>query len=104
MTISHARIVNVTQHSDIRQKGLNCKLSAAARNHLNSSVTSSGSVKTRSAFTVKRKGPEYKVEDWFCSKYIKETRRSHEKGAESKEMEERDYFKFPPAFILMGAI
>jgi hypothetical protein len=55
---------------------------------------------TRFAFRVKRKGPEYKVKDWLCSKYIKETRWRHEKGIESREMEERDHFQFTPALSL----
>jgi hypothetical protein len=105
MTRSHARIVNVTQNSDIRQKDSKHKLSAAARKHQNSSVINNASVMTRFAFKVKRKGPEYKVEDWLCSKYIKETRRSHVKGIESREMEGGDHFKFTPAaFLNMGAI
>jgi hypothetical protein len=60
---------------------------------------------TRFAFRVKRKGPEHKVEDWLCSKYIKETNRSHVKGIESNEMEEGNHFKFAPApFLNMGVI
>ena len=60
---------------------------------------------TRFAFRVKRKGLEYKVEDWLCSKYIKDTRRNNEKGIQSREMEERDHLKFTPAlFLNMGAI
>jgi hypothetical protein len=99
MMSSHARIVNVTQHSDIRPKDSKYKLSAAATKRIKSSVTSSASVMTRFAFSVKRKGPEYKVEDWLCSKYIKETRRL-EKGVQSREVEERDHFKFTPALFL----
>jgi len=70
----------MTQHSDIRQKDSKYQLSAVGRKHLESSVTSSASVVTRFAFRVKRKGPEYKAEVRLCSKYIKETKRSHEKG------------------------
>ena len=77
-------IVNVAQRYDIRQKDSKYKLSAAARKHLKYSVTSRAPVMTRFAFSLKRKGLEYKVEDWLCSKYIKETRRSHEKGIESR--------------------
>jgi len=79
MTSSHARAVNATKNYDIRQKDSKYKLSAAARKHLKSSVTSSASVMRRFAFRVKRKGLEYKVGDWLCSKYIKKTR-SREKG------------------------
>ena len=92
MTSSHARIVNVTQHSDIRQKESKYKLSAAARKHLKSSVTSSVSDMTRFAFRVERKGSAHKAEDRLCSKYIKETKRSHERGIESRETEDRDHF------------
>jgi hypothetical protein len=56
---------------------------------------------TRFAFRVKRKGLEYKMEDWLCSKYIKEIKRSHVKGIESTEMEEEEeHFKFTPTPFL----
>jgi hypothetical protein len=54
----------------------------------------------RFAFRVKRRGPEYKVEDWLCSKYIKKTRRSDIKGMENREIEERDHFIFNSALFL----
>jgi len=89
----------VTQNYDIRQKDSKYKLPAVARKHLKSFVTSSASVVTRFAFRVKRKGHEYKAEDRLCSKYIKETKRSRGKGIESREMEERDHFKFTPVLF-----
>lgn len=90
----------MTQHSDILQKDSKYKLPAAARKHLTPPVISSTSVMTYFAFRVKGEGLEYKMEDWLCSKYVKKTRRSHEKGTESREMEERDHFKFTPALFL----
>jgi hypothetical protein len=56
---------------------------------------------TRFAFRVKRRGPEYKVEDWSCSKHTKSLGEGvRKRGVEIKEMGERDHLIFTRALAL----